>query len=144
MLSSVYEIVKKYKGEGLRHVVETEMHRRHKMLVKANVSKSERAAKKANELAKTAMDIDWDEKIKSGTLTEMYVSQLDMYLMEITGFSRAQVNVVMQAWRVFFFSVEILALIAKLLDLLPVYLSLYQNEMVTDCYGTYGTQSRRI
>ena len=52
--------------------------------------------------------------------------------------------VVRQAWRVFFFSVEILALIAKLHDLLPVYLSLYQNEMITDCYGTYGTQSRRI
>ena len=71
MLSSVNEIVKKYTGEDLHQVVETEMHRRHKMLVKANVSKSERAAKKANELAKTVMDIDWDEKIKSGTITQM-------------------------------------------------------------------------
>lgn len=80
MLSSVDDIVKKYTGEDLRPVVEFEMQRRYKMMVKSHISKSSRASTKAKELAKTVSDINWEKNISSGMLEKMYVSQLDMYL----------------------------------------------------------------
>lgn len=92
MLSSVDEIVQEYTGEDLRQVVEAEIQRRYKMMVKSRLSKSSRAATKAKELAKTVSEINWEESIKSGTLDKMYVSQLDMYLQKCAGCSKVELQ----------------------------------------------------
>ena len=92
MLSSVDDIVKKYTGEDLRPAVEFEMQRRYKMIVKSHISKSSRASTKAKELAKTVSDINWEKNINSGMLEKMYVSQLDMYLQKLAGFTKAELQ----------------------------------------------------
>ena len=91
MLSSVDEIVEKYTGEDLRSVVESEMHRRHKQMVKAHTTKTARASAKQKELSKSVSDIKWDELIKSGSIQKLYVSQLDMYLVGLVGYSKADI-----------------------------------------------------
>jgi len=92
MLSSVDDIVKKYTGEDLRPAVEFEMQQRYKMMVKSHISKSSRASTKAKELAKTVSDINWEKNINSGMLEKMYVSQLDMYLQKLAGFTKAELQ----------------------------------------------------
>ena len=85
MLAHVDDIVEKYTGEDLRQVVEAEFKRRYTMLVKAYLAKKARAVAKENKLSKIVDEIDWCNKIQSGTLDKMYVSQLDMHLEKVAG-----------------------------------------------------------
>ena len=91
-LAHIDEIVEKYTREDLRQVVEAEFKRRYTMLVKAYLGKKARAAVKAKKLSKTVDEIDWCNKIQSGTLDKMYVSQLDLYLEKVAGFKKSIVQ----------------------------------------------------
>ena len=89
MLAHVDDIIEKYTGEDLRQVVEAEFKRIYTMLVKAYLAKKARAVAKENKLSKTVDEIDWCNKIQSGTLDKMYVSQLDMYLEKVAGLKKS-------------------------------------------------------
>ena len=91
MLGSVDDIVSCI-GEDLRQVVEYEMKRRHQQMVKAHSRKAERASSKKKELAKSVYDIDWEVLIKNGTVKTLYVSQLDKYLSEFAGYTKAELS----------------------------------------------------
>jgi hypothetical protein len=91
-LAHIDEIVEKYTGEDLRQVVEAEFKRRYTMLVKAYLGNKARAAVKAKKPSKTIYEIDWYNKIQSGTLDKMYVSPLDLYLEKVAGCKKSIVQ----------------------------------------------------
>ena len=81
MLASVDEFVSKYTGEDLRNVVEKELKRHYDAKIKAFISKKTNASARAVEKAKTCDDFDWDILIRTNKLENLYVCQLDLYLM---------------------------------------------------------------
>ena len=82
-LAKVDEFVTTYTGKDLECVVINEIHRRHGIRIKSEVSKKLNASAKAAEKAKTFDEINWGKHISENTLQKLYVCQLDIYLRKI-------------------------------------------------------------
>jgi hypothetical protein len=82
-LAKVDEFVETYTGKDLESVVINEIHRRHGIRIKSEVSKKLNASAKAAEKAKTFDEIDWRKHISDNTLQKLYVCQLDIYLKKV-------------------------------------------------------------
>lgn len=82
--------VERFVGEDLRKSVESEVKRRHDMKVKTVITKRTNASVKAVEKAKSYGDIDWAKHISGNSLDKLYVSQLNLYLMQELNMTKAQ------------------------------------------------------
>ena len=89
-MAKMDEFVERISGDDLRNSVESEIKRRHDMKVKAFITKSTNASNKAIEKAKTINDIDWAKCIKEDSLDKLYVSQLNLYLVDKIGMSKSE------------------------------------------------------
>ena len=81
MLASVDEFVSKYTGDDLSNVVVNELKRRYNAKIKTFISKKTNESARAVEKAKTYDYFDWEKLIRTNELENLYVSQLDLYLM---------------------------------------------------------------
>lgn len=82
--------VEKFVGEDLRKTAENEVRRRFDLKVKSEIVKKTKASVKAVEKAKLYQDIDWEKHISENSLDKLYVSQLDLYLIQNLNMSRAE------------------------------------------------------
>ena len=80
MLAKVDEFVLKYAREDLRKAVVNEI-KRHNAKVKVFTSRMTNASARATENAKTYDDFDWENLIRRNELRNLYVSQLNLYLL---------------------------------------------------------------
>ncbi len=90
IMSKVDDFVAKYTGEDLRNSVTREIRRRYNAKVKAFVTKKTNARAKVAEKAKTYSDFDWEKLVQSNELSNLYVSQLDLYLKKNLNFSKKE------------------------------------------------------
>ena len=88
MMSKVDNFVIQYTGEDLRYSVVKELKKKYNSQVKAFVAKETNACARASEKAKTYEDFDWETLIRGNNLGNLYVSQLDLYLLENVGLSK--------------------------------------------------------
>ncbi len=82
--------VERFVGDDLRRSVENEVKRRYDQKVKAAITKKTNASAKAVEKAKAFTDINWDKHVTENSLDKLYVSQLNLYLMEELSMSKFQ------------------------------------------------------
>ena len=82
--------VEKFVGEDLRKTTENEMRRRYNLKVKSEIIKKSKASVKAVEKAKSYQDIDWEKHISENSLDKLYVSQLNLYLVQHLNMTRAE------------------------------------------------------
>lgn len=90
IISKVDDFVAKYTGEDLRNSVTREIRCRYNAKVKAFVTKKTNASAKVAEKAKTYSDFDWERLVQSNELSNLYVSQLDLYLKKNLNFSKKE------------------------------------------------------
>ncbi len=88
MLAKVDEFVEKFTGEDLKSVAVKEIKRRYGAKVKTHVGKSTNASARAMEKAKTYDDFDWEKLVRNNELGNLYVSQIDLYLVENLNMSK--------------------------------------------------------
>ena len=88
MLANVNEFVLKYTGEDFRKAVANEIKLRHNAQVKTFISRIANASARATEKGKTYDDLDWEKLICTNKLRNLYVSQLDLYLLRNFKLSR--------------------------------------------------------
>lgn len=89
-LHKVDSFVKKYVGEDLRKILEVELKRRHEMKIKSTIQMQATASAKAIEKAKTCDEIEWSTLITTNTLNKLYVSQLNLCLIEKIEMSKSK------------------------------------------------------
>lgn len=76
--------------EDLRKTAENEVRRRFDLKVKSEIFKKTKASVKAVQKAKSYHDIDWVKHISKNSLDKLYVSQLNLYLIQNLNMSRAE------------------------------------------------------
>ena len=82
MLAKVDQFVFKYTGDDLRNTVKNEVKRRYNAKIKTFISKKTNASAREVEKAKTYHDFYWEKLMQTNELENLYVYQLDLYLME--------------------------------------------------------------
>lgn len=84
------DFIQKYSGNDLTEEVNEYVEKEYVKKVKAAIRKEENIQHRLEEDAKGVEDFDWGRLITSSTLDSLKVSQLDLYLTEIIGMTRAQ------------------------------------------------------
>ena len=77
-------------GDDLQKSAENDLKRRYDQKVKAAITKKTNASSKAVEKAKTYTDINWKKHVTENSLDKLYISQLNLYLMEELNMSKSE------------------------------------------------------